>query len=96
MKEFHVEYLGGPKDGLRSIVPDNCLPGVMKIMPGFEVTELGDADKDFNSCAVNIGNYYLKPMRRSNGVRFFIYVYEDALDEFERRYASSNASLQGG
>ena len=95
MKEFHVEYLGGPKDGLRLIVPANCLPGVMKIMPGFEVTELGDADKDFNRCAVNIGHYYLKPMRRPSGARFFMYVYDDALDEFERRYVSRNDAPRG-
>ena len=90
MKSFHVEYLGGPNDGIRSTITADFLPGVMKIMPAFEVTELGDADKDINNCAVNIGRYYLNPMRLSNGARFFMYVYKDAIDEFERRYASSS------
>ena len=86
---FRVEHFGGPEAGETLTVERNKLRDIKKVSKRKPMTRMADANTkpDAKDLAEYFGIYHLRPMM-SDGVRYFMYVYEDSLDEFNERYAS--------
>jgi hypothetical protein len=86
---FQVEYLGGPDDGKKTTLDADYLPDIMRVFLITAMTEGSPyATPDISSRHGKIGHYYLRRMSRENGSQFYMYVYEDSLEDFKKCYTS--------
>lgn len=84
---FQVEYLGGPDDGKKTTLNADYLPDYLRVFIPTAMTKMTHDNQHATDCVERFGVYHLKPMVR-DGARFYMYVYDDSLEEFEKRYAS--------
>ena len=83
---FRVEHYGGPIGGKTIYVDGQNLPEVKRVHIRAPSTRACvNAIPTAKDCAEDFGRYHLYPMLR-DGVKFYMYVYEDSRDEFHAVY----------
>ena len=83
---FRVDHYGGPIGGKTITVDEQNLPEVKRVYIRAPATrDCANGRATNKDCAYDFGRYHLYPMQR-DGVKFFMYVYEDSRDEFHAVY----------